>query len=615
MVMHIAIAYTSPIKRVTTSSVWQCTDWLFSTKSLSLKFCLLLCVFTPLLVIANETDRSILTMLPMILSQACIFATALFAYAVTHRTLKSRYCKHLTAFSLSASYTLLLFALLFWIQTNISFDIVFFVRSFREVVPTTRYILGEADFYTLIGTLMGSLLLLHTLFLRSWPDVKRLHLKNWRHELSLLCICVLCSAALFPVAYGDLYISLDEKAFAKEQATAVFPSNSHYSTGSRDSVFILQLESINALLVNGQVHMSDSAKDTEYIPNLKTIATDGIYLPYFWSNAVMTNRAFESIFCGVVANMQSSFAYRPYDIANICLPALLRQSGYKTIAYRSSDLGFSNMGNFLQELGFGEVHQQDIMQSQDTRYEWGYDDCTFYERIFEDLQNNQPDKDGLFVFTEVSAHHYPFHPRDGYTDVEFFPGATDFKKQYANSLRIQDHCVKVFYENYKKFANERTHLFIISDTSWPVGVNENNVYNLRGAYNDNFLTPLVYIPPGSSQETPSNVTETIFAQTDILPTIFGLLNKEQYANSFASALTGAVSQDVYEECHVLSQPYDSAKLAVVQGDKKYIYSFADESVTFFDLSTDWLEQHPTIIKTETDFKEFKEEYFCERYKA
>jgi hypothetical protein len=139
----------------------------------------------------------------------------------------------------------------------------------------------------------------------------------------------------------------------------------------------------------------------------------------------------------------------------------------------------------------------------------------------------------------------------------------------------------------------------------------------KNAYNENFLTTFVYIPPQNNQIQnyyQNKIVDNIHSQTDLIPTIFSLLNNQSYANSFAFDLNKNFSKDNYESCHVLTQPYGGAQIAVVKELDKYIYSLAEKNVTYFNLKEDWFEHTPIIIETNMNLNDFKTKYYCERYK-
>lgn len=415
------------------------------------------------------------------------------------------------------------------------------------------------------------------------------------------------------------YQIIESTYHARKYFSAYTPVIEDFETNSTESIFMLQLESTNAIVLEGQMPKINEKKyDDLYAPYFYQAAKDGVLFPYFWSNSVTTDRAQENILCGLVNNIGAPLSYHPEKLTAKCLPNILNNNGYKTIIFRSDDLSFHNMGNFFQAMGFSEIHNKDIMKPDDKKYIWGYDDCIFYQRAFEYLKENYPDGKKLFVYFEVSSHHIPWTPFDSYTFTHKFVTPSNYAETYINSSLQQDYCFSRFYKEYQDYNNGKSHLFAFGDHSWPVGINNGNTLPHYGSYNENFLTMMAYIPPKNDLTTffiDKIVSKNnIYSETDIIPTIFELLNNNTYQNSLVFELQKNKQKENYENCHILVQPYDGGQIVVVNGLEKYIYYVSKKLVLKFDLKDDFWEKNPEIADIDISNKEFKEKYFCQRFK-
>lgn len=391
-----------------------------------------------------------------------------------------------------------------------------------------------------------------------------------------------------------------------------------------ENVFILQLESLNGLVMDGLASVQGVPYDDTYFPVMRAIGETGVFHPLFWGNSMQTNRGQESILCGIVANIGKAFSFRPGEMHRNCLPRMLKKWGYDTVFLRSDRLSFANTGNFMREIGMDDVPEPaSIMGKGDVKYNWGYDDCTFYKRAMRYLEEEHPQPSKLFTYFEVSSNHVGFDQKKEYQSLKMFEKPRNFIEKYINSAVVQDHCLRVFMEEFERFAPDNTHLIIVGDHSWPVGVNR-STYNQVGATTDNFLTSFVYLPPKNRRdEFVSGTKEEIPSQTDIIPTVLELLTGEPFSNSLVpqwskpnlEAPAETVDEAArYERCHVLTQPYDGISVAVVKDSVKYTYSYEKKRVTMVDLATDMLDSTPKkIIRTDMEPDEFRKEFFCERY--
>jgi hypothetical protein len=265
----------------------------------------------------------------------------------------------------------------------------------------------------------------------------------------------------------------------------------------------------------------------------------------------------------------------------------------------------------MKEIGFEEIHFTDIMKEEDTRFRWGYDDEIFYERLFEYLKKKYKNQTKLLVYIEVSAHHYPFNAKQGYSLP--YNNPKDFAEKYANSVYVQDYALETFYNLYKKNWKSNSHLFILGDHSWPIGRNGGNTFNERGYYEDNFLTSMAFVPKEGSEYVKGQEVNRRFSETDFIKTIFSILNNKEYQNSFEAVLRGS-EPEKYEDCHVLIQPYNTPAVAVVKYPNKYVYLIGEDKVLILNLEDDPDERRPTTVMEGVDKKEFYKDYLCERFK-
>jgi hypothetical protein len=511
------------------------------------------------------------------------------------------------------------FLIIYWQVTGTQFDVLFALDSYEDVYRTLVNTLGR----WLTG-LAASLVVLYGVYLwLVWRWFIRLRASGTQLFASWSAVLLLALQVLTLASNrSEQRLVFEEIRSAKEAVqersavAPIFPDTTRFTTDSEENLFILHLESGNAIALSGTMVLDGKAYTDDYMPQMRAIARDGVFFPFFWGNSIQSNRALINILCGVANEAGRSLSYNPEKIRNPCLPELLTQAGYRSLFF----LGFSapdfmNYANLIPALGFKEFHDSRLVSVLDDDA-WGVDDCTLYRKMFEYLRTHYPTPKRLFVYTEVSSHHYPYGGSPAYAHVHRFKLPLNFAEGYLNSYTEQDFCLQTFYEEFRRYAGDHSHLFIMPDHSWPVGLHNGNTLNDAYSFNENFLIPFLYLPPVSRRQE-FRIGEQVAARpslTDVLPTVFELLNDRPYPNSFTFLLKRAGGfPNHYEDCHVLVQPYGGGEIAIVKGNRKYVYFVSQKRLLRYDLREDWDERHPEVVAENISYATVRRQYYCERY--
>lgn len=578
----------------------------------------LLFVIAPTLFVVAKQAQVGVAAAATVVDNAFVFALVLGLMLVASRLPWASRAGTLVAAVAALYYGLLWCLMLYWWWTGHQFDTFFALDASGDVWATLVRTLGTARWLLAAAVLVlfGTwFVLLHTVFERLRALAPGAF-GSWRIAvpLALVAVGLWGNRAEQRLVFEEVR-NLWQVTRNRAVIAPIFPDTQGYTTGASESVFILQLESGNALALSGELELGTRRYDGEYMPQMRAIARDGVLFPRFWSNSVQSNRAVANILCGVTNDVGRALSYNPEKIVSDCLPELLRRSGYRTLFFVGfSALQFMNYGNFIPALGFEHIYDSRITGAAEGDDEWGVDDCDFYRAMF-DVLRREYTPERLLVYAEVSAHHFPFPSRPEYEAVHPFRPPGNFIEKYLNSYAEQDHCLAVFYEEFRRFAGDRAHLIIVPDHSWPVGVHGNTM-NEAYAYNENFLVPLVYVPPKAraAEFKVGAWADVQPAHTDLLPTIFELLNGQPYPQSFAFSLRRDARAAAYEPCHVLVQPYGGGEIAIVRGSDKYVYAVAERTLRHYDLVRDPWERDPQVVATDLAYATLRERYYCERYR-
>jgi phosphoglycerol transferase MdoB-like AlkP superfamily enzyme len=382
-----------------------------------------------------------------------------------------------------------------------------------------------------------------------------------------------------------------------------------------ESIFIVQLESLNGIAANGEYDKGDphhrGSNDV-----MKRLARNGIYLPHTWAHDIQTHRASEAFMCGAVRNLGPKNAIDQIDAD--CIPDIFREAGYRTVFLSSwFDEEFANKGDLMEDMGYDDVRFADsLMKRGDQQALWGYDEVAFFRRAFEYLGRKYRADQPLLVHLAVCAHHAGFS-RNREDDREWF--AVDREKQieiYLRSARKQDASLQAFWDLYRKYTGENAHVFIFGDHSFPLGLYSAMLPHL-GTTIDNFVTPMVYIPPKSraAEFALGRTIDTLHAHSDLPPTFVELVTRKPQANSLVPFFRKTPpAQYEYEQCHVMAQPFGLPGLLIAHGTTTYRYQFMSECVDRFNITYNPLRQHHAGRKCGVPFETYERQYTCARYR-
>jgi len=375
---------------------------------------------------------------------------------------------------------------------------------------------------------------------------------------ALACAGLLCYFGASDLWYAAEELVLFRRVYSVDSAylpvLLSVPDYSAVPIRSRESVFIVQLESVNSLAVFEPAADGAPFRPRVPQPGLETIVKEGggVLFPLFWANGTQTHRAWESILCAVSGNLGPAMSADPDRLLRAtCLPEHLGSGGYDALFFYSYfDLKFFNLGEFARQAGFREVvYGPKLMRADDPRHRWGYDDCAFYGRAFDYLAGKGLDKrERLFAYFEVGMHHAPFFNATRHPEAHPYPAPASFLEHYLNSNAEQDHCLLTFWKRFRELGRDDVHLFIVPDHSlWVHGV---------PAYPDaGFATWLAYVPPArrSREFKPRAVASPTPSQAQLYPTILELLEGASLPGSFAFALRGEPPPPGYADCHLLTE--------------------------------------------------------------
>jgi hypothetical protein len=389
--------------------------------------------------------------------------------------------------------------------------------------------------------------------------------------------------------YGDLY----RKHITDLRSDTLTAGSQADPSKMGDVVFFIKQESLNALLAGPKI-----------TPQLMRASQDGILFPKIYANSIQSLRGYECVLCGVPPSIAGALVddYPAGELKDLyCLPKIFKSLGYHPLYFFGGSRN-PRIVHFAETIGFEKVLADDIMKEGDFKFDWGYREDIFYTRVFEYLQQHYAHSK-LFIFIDTGAtNHDPFEVLDNaLLDKIPFPKHENFTEHLSNTTFVQDSYFGHFYGLFKKQYADRGSVLAVSDHSWPMEAHRYNIYNERGAYEENFLIPLLFVPPQSQKASFATGTTVRyrFSQMDILPTVLDLIGMKQkhlLGKSFAPWLVNSPSRErpAPVKTEISIQPYGGGFISAVRYPEKYLFDVLGRNVKIFDLQKDPQESSPEI---------------------
>jgi hypothetical protein len=253
--------------------------------------------------------------------------------------------------------------------------------------------------------------------------------------------------------------------------------------------------------------------DPETTPIFDRLAADGAFFPHAYATGVRTAEGVLSILCSFPNEPTQPVMKRSIALHDRwrSLSQILDEAGYRNIFVHGRDLDFDHMRKFLHAIRFHKIiSRDDFPPSQRLAHgAWrGYHDDEVMRRADAEFAavNGQP----FFGVIYTMNTHPPFVTPENFPLLRSEP-ATDADR-FINALHYADYTVGLLLDLARSHAYFQNTIFIfVADHA-----------RTRGRFNlsNQHHIPLLFYSPG---HVPARVSSAIASQTDILPTVLGLL--------------------------------------------------------------------------------------------
>jgi arylsulfatase A-like enzyme len=281
------------------------------------------------------------------------------------------------------------------------------------------------------------------------------------------------------------------------------------------------------------------------------------------------------------------------------LPAELKDHGWRTSFFSSSDLSFSNMRSFAQKTGFQAVEDNRVINCSLKAFHTtntpldGLNDQCIVDRYFQWVDQNKMEHKYSMMWTNQT--HYPYF-FDADKEVIYVNNNKDLN-HYLNALKSSDEAFGMLMKGLEERGMLRnTMVIVIGDHGEAFGTHNQSTHASH-IYEENVHIPcIIYSPLLCKGDTSNKICELI----DIVPTISGIAGLSQAPEWQGRSLFSHSQHDrAFFFC-----PYSDLLFGCRSGKWKYIYNAIHNEDELYDLVDDPKELknvsslHPDIAKKE-----------------
>lgn len=345
------------------------------------------------------------------------------------------------------------------------------------------------------------------------------------------------------------------------------------SVGPVPNILMLFVESLDRRFLNQEI------RGVRLTPFLDTLQRNSFYFENFYSNAVQTTRGLFASYCSYYPNQGLSAMKTRYAYDYPCLPALLRNHGYRNELVSGEDRDANRLQLFATRNGFHQLFDMYDFPEGVKQVHYGKNvgisDGDLLDMIRDRLSVLQGRGNPFFLTTLTLGMHHPFTVPETTEAVRSLRQEPD---GYLATLRYFDQELERFFLECRRaglFKN--TVVIILGDHGRHEVVGQTDDEKQMG----HFLAPLyLWFDPSlrfSKDLRPRKITQ-VASQVDIVPTLLGLAGlTPRLAPFLGHDLSCVLVSDCAEDNFAfLSSVYDDL-VALVDRHGVLVYSLRTES--------------------------------------
>ncbi len=360
----------------------------------------------------------------------------------------------------------------------------------------------------------------------------------------------------------DSYFDFEINIFSLHKATAQVKNalgierEIYDSPIARAQRFVGKAKRMNVVLVLLESMSADRmglyGHPKNLTPYLDSLARRSVLFDNHFSNGIHTNAGLYSTLYGLpIMMMQHPMNNGVSEYGAFTgLPVTLRDHGYRTEFFCTHPKTFDNLDVFLQNNGFEGLSDVTDYAPEKIANSWGVADETLFEHAFEHMNSLAADStDRPFFAAILTISTHPPFVLPAFT--RFKPRGTD---PIESTYEYTDWAIRNFMESCAGTDWYDNTIFVFVGDH---GVNLPYPYDVPLSYNH---VPLIIHAPGLFNKP--EVRHQLANQTDIYPTIMGLLQQDYVQNT--------LGYDLFREQRPYAFFSQDSKMGVVNGRFLYV---------------------------------------------
>ncbi len=363
----------------------------------------------------------------------------------------------------------------------------------------------------------------------------------------------------------------------------------------RMNVVIFILESFGKENVGFFNKDLDNGKYKGYTPFLDSLCQHSFIFWDSYANGHKSIEAIPSILSSIPSIVEPFVLTEYYDNKLPSLPGILKEEGYNTSFFHGAPNGSMGFYAFTRMIGVDKYYGlNEYDNKSDFDGMWGVWDEPFFQFMCNKL-NTFPQPFFSAVFS-VSSHH-PFKVPDKYKGV-FRKGPDPI----LQTIGYTDYSLREFFKTASKQPWFKNTLFVLTADH----CNAKPVYDVYLTSSGLYTIPIIFYTGG---DTLKGIRHELIQQTDIMPTILGILNYDKKYFSFGFDAFNEKNRFVVNYAWDAYQLFQNDLMLQFQNGKvKALYNFKTDRLLKHDLKDIYKD---TTKQMEILVKAFAQQY-CNR---